>query len=237
MELKILYQDEYILAVDKPSGILVHRGWAQDTVVLTDLVMGCLNCSFVYPLHRLDRQTSGIVLFALSKHAASLFSNFFSEGLVAKIYLALVRGITPNFGIVDHPIPRKENGPRVNSLTEYVNFFHLETFPRYSSLILARPHTGRLHQIRRHLKHISHPIIGDANYGKGDINRAFKANYGLDRMALHALSISFPHPTSSKRICLNSPLPHDLLLPFTNMGYLEKSLFDVYEGFSFSKNL
>jgi tRNA pseudouridine65 synthase len=216
--LNVLYRDDFILAVDKPSGMLVHRGWDKDDVVLTDVIREMTGGGTVHPLHRLDRQTSGVVLFATDKETARYLSACFESGAVEKSYLALVRGETPMSGIIDHPIPRKEGGPRVAALTEFRRAAVLSTEPRHTSWVLARPRTGRLHQVRRHLKHISHPVIGDANYGKGDINRAFRERYGLCRTALHASSISFEHPEKKQRITVCAPLPPDLADPLARMG-------------------
>jgi tRNA pseudouridine65 synthase len=167
MELNVLYCDDVLMAVNKPSGMLVHRGWDNDSVVLTDLVKERTSGRIVHPLHRLDRQTSGVVLFALTKEAARILSAAFENCGISKTYLTLVRGFTPEKGIVDHPIPRKEGGLRVDAVTEFQRLATLDTLPRETSWVSARPRTGRLHQIRRHFKHISHPVIGDAVYGKG----------------------------------------------------------------------
>ena len=124
------------------------------------------------------------------------------------------RGITPEAGLIDNPVPKTKNGPRIPAQTEFVR---LATFERYSWLE-ARPKTGRLHQIRRHLKHISHPIIGDVRFGKGEHNRLFRARFGLHRMALHAAQVSFPHPDRDEVVSLTAPLPEDLAGPLAQMG-------------------
>lgn len=216
---KVLYKDDFILAVDKPAGMLVHRGWGKDDVVLTDVVREMTGAGTVHPLHRLDRQTSGVVLFATDKEAARYLSACFESGGIEKSYLALVRGETPMSGVIDHPIPRQEGGPRVAAVTEFRRLAVLCTEPRHVSWVLARPRTGRLHQVRRHLKHISHPIIGDANYGKGDINRAFRERYGLSRTALHASSIVFEHPAEKQTVTVCAPVPSDLANSLVRMGF------------------
>jgi tRNA pseudouridine65 synthase len=218
MDVTVLYCDDVLMAVNKPSGMLVHRGWDNDDIVLTDLVREKAKGRSVHPLHRLDRQTSGVVLFALNTQAARILSASFELGQIEKTYVTLVRGITPESGIIDHPIPRKEGGPRVDAVTEYSRSAVLSTEPRNTSWVEAHPRTGRLHQIRRHLKHISHPVIGDAAYGKGDINRAFRENYGLCRTALHAASIKFEHPIDKTSVTVSAPLPLDLIEPLRRMG-------------------
>lgn len=211
--LPLLYRDRWIAAFAKPSGLLVHRGWGDDAVVAVDLVAEQLG-QRVHPAHRLDRATSGVLLFALDPESAAALGGCFEQGLVQKTYLALVRGVTPEEGRVDHPIPRRENGPRVPAAT---SFRRLGVFERYS-LVEAHPETGRLHQVRRHLKHISHPIVGDVNYGKGEINRHFRERFGLRRLALHASRLSLLHPFTGERLSLAAPIPEDLRGPLEAMG-------------------
>jgi tRNA pseudouridine65 synthase len=214
----VLYRDDVLLAVDKPSGLLVHRGWGRDKVVLVDLVMALTGSSTAHPLHRLDRQTSGVVLFALNAEVAKILGGAFEAGRVDKTYRALVRGRAPASGVIDHPIPRREGGPRVDAVTEFTRLETLRTEPRAVSWVFARPRTGRLHQVRRHLKHLSHPVIGDANYGKGDLNRAIRDRYGLFRLALHASSLTLEHPVRRETVTIRAPLPRDLREPLSRMG-------------------
>ncbi len=218
MSVDTLYSDNHLIAVSKPSGLLVHRGWGRDPTVLVDLVKEMAGQSVIHPLHRIDRQTSGVVLFAREAETAAILQARFEAGEVEKIYLALVRGTPPEDGLVDHPIPRREDGPRVPAMTSFRKLATLQTEPRVLSLVEARPRTGRLHQVRRHLKHISHPVIGDANYGKGPLNRAIRERYGLARMALHAAALAFPHPATGAIVTIRAPLPEDLRLPFERMG-------------------
>ena len=168
----------------------------------------------VHAVHRLDRATSGVLLFALDPGTAGRMQELFAEGRVEKRYLALVRGIPPESGVIDHPIPRDVGGPRVPAVTE---FRRLAAFERYA-LIEARPRTGRLHQIRRHLKHISHPLIGDVRYGKGEHNRLFRERFGLHRLALHALELAFEHPETGEPVRIVAPVPEDLAGPLRAMG-------------------
>ena len=213
VNIDVLHRDEDIVVVNKPSGLLVHRGWDNDKVVAMTLVRDLVGCH-VFPVHRLDRPTSGALIFALHKDAARVLSQGFEAGEVRKGYLALVRGITPDDGVIDNPVPKKPKGPRVDAVTRYRRIF---TFERYS-LVEAWPQTGRLHQIRRHLKHITHPLIGDVNYGKGDQNRIFRERFGLNRLALHAATISFTHPSSKASMQLQAPMPEDLAGPLADMG-------------------
>ncbi|HEY0557282.1 MAG TPA: pseudouridine synthase [Thermoanaerobaculia bacterium] len=212
-DLPVLYQDGVLLAVDKPAGLAVHRGAARDRTVALQLVRDRAG-RHIHPVHRLDRATSGVLLFALDPATARRLQERFEAGAVAKRYLALVRGIPPESGVIDHPIPRDVDGPRVPALTE---FRRLATFERYA-LVEARPRTGRRHQIRRHFKHLSHPLIGDVRYGKGEHNRLFRDRFGLHRLALHAIELAFDHPETGEPLRIVAPVPEDLAGPWRAMG-------------------
>ena len=210
VDARILYRDEHLVAAKKPSGLLVHRGWARDETVLMTLVRDSIGRR-VHPLHRLDRGTSGVVLFALDPRTAAAFQEQLRAGEVKKRYLALVRGIPPDQGTIDHPVPKdpKAKGPNRERLDAVTDFERLAISGRYA-LIEARPRTGRVHQIRRHMKHCSWHIIGDVNYGKGEHNRLFRERYALHRLALHAFELSFAHPVSGETVTIQASLPDDL---------------------------
>lgn len=215
----LLHRDDRVAAFAKPSGLLVHRGWGDDDIVAVELAREAVGAR-VHPVHRLDRATSGVLLFALDPEAAAALGRAFEQGLVHKTYLALVRGVAPDEGVIDNPVPKTEGGPRVPAVTAFRRRHAGERW----SLVEARPRTGRLHQIRRHLKHISHPIVGDVNYGKGDVNRLFRERFGLYRLALHAAELGFHHPFSGQAITITAPLPPDLAEPFAQMGIPESAL-------------
>jgi tRNA pseudouridine65 synthase len=183
----ILYRDERCVAVNKPSGLSTHRGWDESDDALLQRVRDEVGL-YVYPIHRLDRGASGVVLFALDREAAAAFSLAWPEA--DKRYLAITRGHPEEHVVLDHPIPRAPGEDRVEAKTE---FWRRETFGRYA-LVEARPHTGRLHQIRRHAKHLSCPLIGDVRYGKGEHNRIFRTQHDLHRLALHCTKLTVPHP-------------------------------------------
>src|SRR4051812_15768129 len=203
--LHVLYRDASCVVVDKPSGMIVHRGWANDDRDLLRLTRDTVG-RYVYPLHRLDRGASGAVLFALDEHAARTLNRGFAEGTIDKRSLALTRGHPPPQGLVDHPIPRAPGEERVPAQTA---FERIGTFERYA-LVVALPKTGRLHQIRRHLKHLSCPLIGDVKYGKGEHNRLFRERFALDRLALHAAALRFTHPVSGVSVTVRAPLSGSL---------------------------
>lgn len=183
-ELEILYRDADLVAMNKPSGLAVHRGWADDDAFAMTLLRDALS-QWVYPVHRLDRGASGVLLFALSAQAARTICARFEQHAVKKRYLALVRGVPPESIIVDHALRPDHSDVAQPAVTEVVR---LEQLGRYA-WVEARPRSGRLHQIRRHLKHLSCPIIGDVKYGKGEHNRLFREHYGLHRLALHAAEL------------------------------------------------
>lgn len=207
----LLYVDEDIVVADKPSGLLVHRGWDNDDDVAMFRVRDAIGQQ-VHPLHRLDRGTSGALVFARHVDAARALSAAFEAGTIDKEYVALVRGrvvdTAEDFGLIDHPVPKSEDGPRVEARTRY-RVVARSPVDR-CSLVLARPETGRLHQIRRHLRHIDHPLVGDVAYGSGAINRHYRTTYALHRLALHASRIAFAHPRDGHRVDVRAPIPDDL---------------------------
>ena len=198
----IVHRDERCVVVDRPSGLSTHRGWDGDDDALLQRVRDAVGC-YVYPVHRLDRGASGLVLFALDREAAGAFSLAWPDA--DKRYLAITRGHPPEHLVIDHPIPRAPGEDRVPAKTE---IWRRDTFGRYA-LVEARLHTGRLHQIRRHLKHISCPLIGDVRYGKGEHNRIFRTDHSLTRLALHCTSLTVAHPAGNE-LAVACPLPGDL---------------------------
>ncbi|HEX7664973.1 MAG TPA: pseudouridine synthase [Polyangiaceae bacterium] len=214
--IRLLYVDEHLVVADKPSGLLVHRGWDNDDDVAMFRVRDALGGNHVHPVHRLDRGTSGALVFARDRETAALTMALFEESKVHKEYLALVRGMPPDEGVIDYAIQKKEDGPRVPALTRY------RTVARSAvdrcSLVLALPETGRLHQVRRHLRHINHPLVGDVRHGSGQINRHYRENYDLHRLALHAARVAFDHPVTGVRIDVTAEIPPDFAEPLAKLG-------------------
>ncbi len=205
----VVWRDDRLVIVDKPAGIAVHRGWAaggDDDEPLLQQVRDLVRAR-VWLINRLDRGASGAVLFALDAEAAAAASALFAGGAVDKRYLAITRGHPPEHVVVDHPIPRAPGGERVPAVTE---LWRRDTFGRYA-LVEAHPRTGRLHQIRRHLKHLSCPLVGDVRYGKGEHNRLFRREHGLHRLALHAVHLGFVHPITGAPVAVDVPLAADLV--------------------------
>jgi tRNA pseudouridine65 synthase len=215
-KLPVLYRDDALLIVDKPAGLVVHRGWANDRVTALDLARQIAG-RWVYPAHRLDRGTSGALVFGLSPSAAHALERAFAGDGVTKRYLALVRGMAPDAITVDHAIAKDDGKAKLPSVTHVARVAHCELendetgVTRRYSWVEARPVTGRPHQVRRHLKHIAHPIVGDVRYGKAEHNRLFRRRFGLERLVLHAEALSLPHPTEARQVSVNAPLPRELV--------------------------
>lgn len=214
--LKVVFQDEHLLIFDKPSGLLVHRGYGRDDITMVDLVR---TYGAYHPAHRLDRATSGLIVWGRGTDVLRNLQQQFEASTIQKTYLALVRGVLSEPTQVDHPVPNAEDGPRVDAQTNFLPLASVQTTPRAVTWVQANPLTGRFHQIRRHLKHISHPIIGDSNYGKGDLNRAFAAEHGLTRLALHASRLTLHHPITGEPLSFEVAVPEDLLGPLRHMGF------------------
>ena len=215
LPIELLFVDPHLVVVNKPSGLLVHRGWDNDDDVAMFRVRDALG-QHVHPVHRLDRGTSGALLFARTREVAATLSHAFEAGQIDKQYLALVRGEPPSSGVIDYPIPKSLGKPRVPAVTRF-RLLGRSAVDR-CSLVLASPETGRLHQVRRHLRHIDHPLVGDVRHGSGEINRHYRAEYGLYRLALHALTIAFAHPVTGARLEVTAPVPEDLSAVLTKLG-------------------
>jgi tRNA pseudouridine65 synthase len=213
--IEILFADDHVVVANKPSGLLVHRGWDDDVVVALFRVRDAVGAR-VHPIHRLDRGTSGALVFAKTREAAAALAKSFEERDVDETYVALVRGAPPAEGTIDHPVPKSEGGPRVPAVTRF-RLVARSSVDR-CSLVLAMPEGGRLHQIRRHLRHITHPLIGDVNYGVGAINRHYRAEYNLHRLALHALRVAFTHPKTGERVTVSARIPDDFAVPLERLG-------------------
>lgn len=221
--IEVIHRDDAIVVVDKPSGLSVHRGDDQGSTFALNLTRNAIG-QWVYPVHRLDRATSGVLVFALSPEHARTLQEAFTTREVEKTYLALVRGAPPPSGVIDSPMEKREGGPKVEAITKYRTGF-VSTSHRLS-LVVVQPRTGRRHQIRRHLRRINHPVAGDVRYAKGVENRKYRAELGLYRLALHAWRLSFPHPATQKPVTFQSPVPEGLSEIFHQLGIPES----LYRG-------
>src|ERR1700744_2719781 len=216
--LDILFRDEYLIAINKPHGLLVHRSpIAADVEEFALQILRDQIGQKVSPVHRLDRKTSGVLLFAFDKKTEIEMQKQFADNKVKKAYLAIVRGHTEENGTIDYAL-RKENGTLQDALTIYRTLNRAELnvpFGKHStsrySLIEATPATGRMHQLRKHFAHIFHPIIGDRTHGCNKQNKLFKEKWEMNTMLLHALSISFDHPVNENNIPIEAPLQAEFI--------------------------
>ena len=222
--LEILYQDEHLVVVNKPSGLLVHRSMIDrhETRFAMQIVRDQIG-QHVFPVHRLDKPTSGALVFALSSEIARKMGEQFQEKGVEKTYLAVVRGVTPECGVIDHALKEKhdkmtdkkarKDKPPQEAVSVYRRLatvelpVQIDRYPqsRYS-LVEVKPKTGRKHQVRRHMKHIAHPVIGDAKHGKGNHNRYFAKHLNAGRLLLACTSMSFQHPVTGDDLHITAPL-------------------------------
>jgi len=240
--LPILYRDEHYVAIDKPSGLLVHRSPIDrhETRFVVQLLRDQLG-QYVYPIHRLDKPTSGVLLFALSSEAARAMADIIHSEAVQKTYWAIVRGFTQEAGSIDHPLSyqaddladkdKRQLPPAQSALTHYRRLATVELpvfvdkYPqtRYSWVEL-NPITGRRHQLRRHMKHIGHPIIGDARHGKGIHNRFFQQTYGAHRLMLMAQKLVWQHPYTNETICCEATMDQAFINVFNAFEWQAPSL-------------
>lgn len=233
--LRILYHDAHFVALNKPAGMLVHP--SSEAPEASNYALQRVRDYVgqrVYPLHRLDRPTSGVLLFALDQTTASQMAPLFHRGGVRKQYLAVVRGYTASEGRIDHSLkrlsvrrrPKACDGRLQDAVTTYRRLgkielpFGVDRYPtsRYS-LVALKPKTGRRHQLRRHMKHIAHPIIGDTCYGKGVHNRFFADHFGCPSLLLSAVALSFEHPLTGTTIGIRAPLPSQFTGLIQRLGW------------------
>jgi len=221
-ELEILYKDEYYIAINKPSGLLVHKSMIdRHEVYFAMKMLRDQIGQWVYPIHRLDKPTSGVLLFAFDSESARRMSEEFKAKNIEKKYIAIVRGYTQEEGFIDYPLSVKldkivdKKASQEKEAEEAQTFFKRlaivelnHAVGRYDttrySLVELSPKTGRKHQLRRHMKHLSHHILGDTKYGRGEHNKMVREQYNCHRLMLHAISLEFVHPYTKKSILLQA---------------------------------
>ena len=209
--LEILYQDQYLVAINKPHGLLVHRSpIATNAEAFAVQELRNQLDRHVYPVHRLDRKTSGVLLFALNEDVHKALQKQFAERKVEKTYLVIVRGYTQDQGLIDYDLTN-DKGKVQEAQTAYKTLARTEIdlpFGKHAtsrySLVEAQPHTGRMHQLRKHFAHILHPIIGDRPHGCNKQNKLFKEKWQMTTMLLHAQSLSLKHPETGLNLKLQA---------------------------------
>ncbi|MFA3789500.1 tRNA pseudouridine(65) synthase TruC [Aliiglaciecola sp. SL4] len=218
MTLTILYQDEYVVAIDKPAGLLVHRSMIDrhETQFAMQILRDQLG-QHVFPVHRLDKPTSGVLIFALSSEVARALTEQFTNKHIAKTYFAIVRGYCPDSGRIDYPLKEKldkiadkkarQDKPAQDAVTDYECLQQFElpfAVGRYQtarySLVKLHPLTGRKHQLRRHMAHIRHPIVGDTTHGDGKQNAFIRDHCGLVGLGLTCSEMTFSHPITQNTL-------------------------------------
>ena len=214
-ELEILFEDQYIIVVNKPNNVLIHyshyaRNIKDDTLI--DLIEKQFDKRF-YPLHRLDRKTSGVIIFAKEKEYIPLFQDLFLTDAIQKTYWGIVRGFSPSEGTIESPVKNPDTKAYKEALTHYKTLASItldipvHPYPqsRYS-LIELKPKTGRMHQLRIHLNKISHPLVGDYKYGDRFHNRMYVQNYDCHNLFLHASELQFVHPYTKKELIIKASI-------------------------------
>lgn len=221
-ELEILFRDKYYIAINKPSGLLVHKSMIdRHEIYFAMKMLRDQIGQWVYPIHRLDKPTSGVLLFALDSASARLMSEEFKEKKIQKKYIAVVRGYTEEEGFINYPLSVKldkiadknatkdkeaeeaQTGYKRLSVIELDHAVGRYDKTRYS-LVELIPKTGRKHQLRRHMKHLSHHILGDTKYGRGEHNKMVREHYNCHRLMLHSNVLEFTHPYTKEKIALEA---------------------------------
>lgn len=223
---EIIYQDKHFVAINKPHGYFVHRS---DLDRRAPYVLKTLSNQIgkkLYPVHRLDRPTSGVLLFALDSGSAGFLCNEFRENRIDKTYLAIVRGYTKEGETIDYPLTPEKGKNSQDAKTSYSRLATVEIdvpVGRYNSarysLIKVKPETGRRHQIRKHLAHIFHPIAGDTVHGDGKHNRFFREHFDIHRLLLVASEITFFHPYEKKSVKIHAEFDREIKNLFVRLGW------------------
>lgn len=206
----LLYQDEWLVAIVKPPGLLLHRTRiSEDTVFVMQMLRDQLG-QWVYPVHRLDRATGGVLLLAKDPETAEALGQQFRLRIVSKRYEAILRGFVEAEGVIDSPLADEKGDPQ-EALTRYRRLAQFEApvaIGRYQtarySWVEVRPETGRFHQIRRHFAHIRHPVVGCKKHGDIHHNAFFRELLGANALMLHADALAFSHPKTGRHIQLQA---------------------------------
>ncbi|MGP7733982.1 tRNA pseudouridine(65) synthase TruC [Oceanimonas smirnovii] len=223
MSIELIYEDDWLVAVNKEPGLLVHRSWLDrhETRFAMQLTRDAVGCH-VFPVHRLDRPTSGVLLFAKNAEVARTLTEAFGSRAISKTYLAVVRGYLEGEGRLDYALTRElddiadkfadADKPPQDAITHWQGLAKVELpfavskkhpTSRYSLMQLS-PETGRKHQLRRHMAHLRHPIVGDTSHGDGRHNRFFREQYQCDRLMLHAAGLHLSHPVTGKPLSITA---------------------------------
>lgn len=229
MSLEIIFEDEYIICVNKPNNVLVHHAHLSRNVADEDSLLQLIEAQKalkVYPIHRLDRKTSGIILLAKHKEYVAEFQSLFTNNTIQKTYYGVVRGFSPESKIIDSPVKGRDAKVHKDALTELKTLakitLNIPVKPydssRYS-LVQLLPKTGRMHQLRVHMNKISHPLIGDAKYGDKNHDLMYENQFGFNNLFLHAGQLEFTHPFTNEKMVLKATFPKDWLSLFEKFDW------------------
>ncbi len=240
--IEILFEDDDVVAIHKPAGLLVHRSYLarRERFFAMQLTRDKVGCH-VFPVHRLDRPTSGILLFAKSSEMANALCEQFASHSIDKEYLAIVRGNMHEAATLDYALKEElddvadkdvdPNKAAQDAVTSYKPLLNSEipfASGRYATsryaLVHLSPHTGRKHQLRRHMAHLRHPILGDTTHGDGKQNKFFREHFGINRLWLIAKKLSFNHPRTGERVVVETELEQEWLTLFDELGWGEDTL-------------
>ena len=241
-QIEIIYEDEFLVAINKEAGLLVHRSWLDkgETRFAMQLTRDAVGCH-VFPVHRLDKPTSGVLLFAKSPAVARSLTEAFTEHNITKQYLAVVRGYMSEQGTVDYALSFQPDAiadkfanldkPAQEAVTHWQSLAQIELpfavskkhdTSRYSLMRLT-PETGRKHQLRRHMRHLFHHIVGDTSHGDGRHNRFFRTQYGCARMLLHAQTLALSHPVTGEPLLIKAGLDDQWLRILEEFSWIESA--------------
>ncbi|WP_405566906.1 pseudouridine synthase [Polaribacter sp. Asnod6-C07] len=229
MSLEIIFEDDYLLCVSKPNNVLVHHAYHSRNVADEDSLLQIIKNEIglkVYPIHRLDRKTSGIILLAKEKEYVSKFQELFTNSEIQKTYFGIVRGFSPDVKTIDSPVKGRDANVHKDALTELKTLANITLdipvkpydSSRYS-LVQLSPKTGRMHQLRVHMNKISHPLIGDAKYGDKNHDVMYAENFGWQNLFLHAGKLELIHPFTSEKLSLKANFPEDWLALFDKFNW------------------
>ncbi len=221
MKLRVIAEDKNYVAVHKPAGLVTYAD--SPGQVGAQEILGRQLKKRLFPVHRIDRDTCGLLVFAMSESAARDLTALFRSRVVKKQYLAVVHGMPPSSGAINEPLPRNKEKTKEPALTEFTRLFTSDVSwdgeQRSYSLVRCDMKTGRYHQIRRHMRHIGHPICGDPEYGNGWDNRAFKERFGVERTLLCAVAVAFPDRAQEKMVRLKTSPDPDFQKVMAGFGW------------------
>lgn len=223
MKLRVLAQGKDYIVIHKPSGFVTYADSREQDPISAKANLERQTKRKLFPVHRIDKDTCGVLTFAFTAGGAQMLTALFRTRTVKKQYLALVHGCPPERGLINEPLEKNKEKVKEPAETDYVRLFTTEVEwdgeKRQYSLVRCEPRTGRYHQIRRHLRFIGCPIVGDTEYGNGWDNRAFKERFRVERTLLCASHLAFPDREQQKMVRVNTKPDADYLRAVQGLGW------------------